>query len=96
MFIEALHAGRRQNLSCSANGAHTRFGLVSVGEENVWDGLAIIRPPRLCRLHPGSVINHQATARVLVGTSQMVWTLTPLATQVAEGISRWTALPQTL
>ena len=28
--------------------------LVNVGKEDVWDGLAIIRPPRLCCLHPGS------------------------------------------
>jgi len=41
------------------------LGLVNVAKEDVW---AVIRPPRLCCLHPGS--RRLSMSQVLVGTSQ--------------------------
>lgn len=61
------------------------LGLVNVGKEDVWDGLAIIRPPRLL-LHLGSRRFGMATVEPSARWDQSNGLdSNPSSTQVAEG-----------
>lgn len=61
------------------------LGPVNVGKEDVWDGLAIIRPPRLL-LHPGPRRFSMATVELSARWDQSNGLDShPSSTQVAEG-----------